>query len=1434
MRYFRVAPRFPRCGSCSHRTLPLRPSFEYLEDRTLLSGLGYFQPNHLFLRQPGPITPFGTSGPTGYTPSQVRHAYGLDQVQLPGGIVVDGSGTTIAIVDAYDDPNLVNDVHQFDLQFGLPDPVLTRLNQMGGATLPSADSGWASEIALDVEWSHAIAPKAKILLVEANDNYFSSMLTAVTFAAHQPGVVAVSMSWGGLEDSTETSYDNIFVTPIGHTGVTFIASSGDRGAPPEYPAISPNVLSVGGTSLMVDSQGNMVSESGWSGSGGGVSGYETQPSYQAGVVTQSTSFRTNPDVSYDSDPYTGFPVYDSLNNGSVTPWSQFGGTSDAAPQWAAVVAIADQGRALAKRGALDGPKQTLPMIYQFSASDFHDVLTGGSLGNPPYPAGKGYDLATGRGTPIAPRLVSDLVGSAVPAGPVFSLSAPATSAAGGLFSITVTAQDKSGSILTGYTGTVHFTSSDATSFLPQNYTFTASDNGVHTFTKDFAATKTGSDTITATDTSSSSMTGSATVTILAANPDQLGFAQQPTNASVASFISPAVTIQVFDSFNNVVSWDRTDTVTMSLGNNAGGGTLNGTISVLVNNGIATFSDLSINKAGNGYTLVASSGSLANITSAAFNINGGKANQLAFGQKPTNTSIGTYITPAVTVQVLDAQGNVVSGDNTDSITLALGANAGNASLTGTLTVTVQNGVATFSKLAISKAGTGYTLVASSTGLNGVTSTSFNITPATSTTALVSSANPAPLKQSVTFTATVSGPGTPTGVVTFSDGSTSIGQGTLATSGGTTTASFTTSSLAIGNHTITASYSGDSNFLASTVAMTQTVGKTGTTTVVVSSTNPSGLGQSTTFTATISSSGNPTGVVTFSDGGTSIGQGTLSTSGGTTSASFTTSTLTMGNHTITASYAGDANFAASTSSPITQTVGKSATTTALVSTASATVWGQSVTFTATISASGSPTGLVTFSDGTAIFAQVGLMTSAGKSTASITVSGLAVGSHTINAAYAGDGNFQASTAAVMQTISKATSTTLVTSSATPSVLGQSVSFKTTIGVAAPGGGMPTGTVQFQIDGTNAGSPVNISTTNGFTTASLSTATLAVGSHTITVSYSGDSNFTPSTSATFTQTVTKASSSTAVAVSTNPAAWGQNATFTATVSVNTPGSGTPTGTVQFVIDGTNVASPVSAKTTNGTTTASFSTAALSPGSHTIVASYSGDSNVAASTSAAVTQTVSKASSSTALTASPNATVWGQGAVFTATIGITATGLGSPTGTVQFQIDGTNTGSPVTISTSGGLTTASFTSTTLSVGNHTITASYSGDSNFAASVAPTFTQTVTLATTAAVVITSGPSTFGQSVTFTATITGNGPVSPTGVVLFSDGGANLGQATLSTNAGTTTASFSTSSLAGGVHTITASYGGDSNFLASTATLLQTVNKANPNAVVVSSASPAV
>jgi hypothetical protein len=565
----------------------------------------------------GSATPLSTAGPTGSSLAQIRHAYGFDQL----GTAANGSGTTIAIVDAYNDPKISSssssgyassDLAKFSQAMGLPNfgaggPTFTKVNETGGTSYPATDRGWSSEIALDVEWAHAIAPEASILLVEANSASFTDLFKAVDYAAAYQGVVAVSMSWGGNDFSGENAYDGNFQTPANHPGVTFLASSGDAGAPVGYPAISPNVISVGGTTTIMDGSGNISSEQGWSGSGGGLSGFESRPSYQNGVQAVVGGARGNPDVAYDADPNTGFPVYDTENNLSSKPWSQFGGTSDASPQWAALIALADQGRALHGLQPLDGPSQTLQMLYASAAAgDFNDIVGGTSTGKPNYTAGPGYDLVTGLGTPKANLLVPYLAGS-VPANvPTFSISS-VSAVAGTQFNITVTAM-LGNQVDTGYTGIIHFTSSDSNAVLPADTTLTAG-------TGSFAVTlKTaGSQTIAATDTMNSASTGSAAFTVSVAAPATVSFGQQPTAATAGAIIAPAVTAQVLDAYGNPVTGAS---VTLTLGG-TGGGTLGGTITATTSSaGLATFSNLSVSQAGT-YTLTPSTGTLTGTTSSSF-------------------------------------------------------------------------------------------------------------------------------------------------------------------------------------------------------------------------------------------------------------------------------------------------------------------------------------------------------------------------------------------------------------------------------------------------------------------------------------------------------------------------------------------------------------------------------------------------------------------------------------------------------------------------------------------------------------------------------------------------------------------------------------------------------------------------------------------------
>jgi hypothetical protein len=395
---------------------------ETLEDRMVPSGFSNIRPIYEI------FTPAAGGGVSGYSPARIRTAYGLS-----GSGIGNGSGQTIAIVDEYNDPKIVGDLDHFDQFFGASSSGATLYQQYGAAStfltvydqnghvinpqstsVPVDSSGnWEGEEALDVEWAHAMAPSAKIDLVECSTDLFAG----VRSAARLSRVSVVSMSWGGPEFQGESSYDSNFTTPSGHQGVTFLASTGDYSYG-SYPAFSPNVIAVGGTTLNLDSSGHILSETGWStgsdswnpalGTGGGTSQYETEPAFQN--VAQSTGMRTTPDVSFDADPATGVAIYNSFKTSS--PWEQIGGTSLACPAWAGLVAVANQGRVAAGNSTFNSssnPQQAAAALYNVSASDFHDIVTGSITANgKTYHAGTGYDQVTGRGTPVANLLLADL------------------------------------------------------------------------------------------------------------------------------------------------------------------------------------------------------------------------------------------------------------------------------------------------------------------------------------------------------------------------------------------------------------------------------------------------------------------------------------------------------------------------------------------------------------------------------------------------------------------------------------------------------------------------------------------------------------------------------------------------------------------------------------------------------------------------------------------------------------------------------------------------------------------------------------------------------------------------------------------------------------------------------------------------------------------
>jgi len=295
-------------------------------------------------------------------------------------------GSAIAIVDAYDDPGVTKDLAKFSKQFGLP-PANFQVVFADG-TRPYNDPGWEIEESLDVQWAHAMAPNAKLYLVEAASNSFYDLLTAETVAASivaNDGGGVVSNSWGGSEFADEPAYDSFFSYP----GVVYFASAGD-GPGVIYPSASPYVVGVGGTTLSRNpNSGAFIFESAWNSTGGGLSQYETIPSYQKGIAKVGAQ-RGVPDVAAEADPNSGLWVWDSGNGG----WYIVGGTSASSPIWAGIVSAA---------GSNSGSTAAeLANIYKNRGNklDFTDIKSGvcgpwnGNLTQP------GYDLCTGVGSPV--------------------------------------------------------------------------------------------------------------------------------------------------------------------------------------------------------------------------------------------------------------------------------------------------------------------------------------------------------------------------------------------------------------------------------------------------------------------------------------------------------------------------------------------------------------------------------------------------------------------------------------------------------------------------------------------------------------------------------------------------------------------------------------------------------------------------------------------------------------------------------------------------------------------------------------------------------------------------------------------------------------------------------------------------------------------------
>ncbi|GAA3368941.1 hypothetical protein GCM10017744_086980 [Streptomyces antimycoticus] len=872
----------------------------------------------------------------------------------------------------------------------------------------------------------------------------------------------------------------------------------------------------------------------------------------------------------------------------------------------------------------------------------------------------------------------------------------------------------------------------------------------------------------------------------------------------------------------------TGTVTFDFGDGSAAAT------ATIAGGVASTSHAFISTAGSPYTVTATYSGDDNFAAST----GISAHQVEMSVSATSTTVSSAPDPSVAGEAVTVSATVAvlppaSGTATGTVTFQFGDDS------PAVTVPLTGDTATTSHVYTSTAGSPYTISAAysgdgdftgSTGLDTQT-----VTPSSSSTAVSSAPDPSVTGEPVTFTATVTpgqvGAGTPTGAVTFDfgDGSPAV---RAPLDNGTAIAVYAYRSTAGSPYAVTATYSGDASFTGSTDTDTQTVNPATTSTTVFSSPDPSQAGEPVTITASVTvlapGSGTPGGTVIFD-----FGDGTPTVTAASVAGVATVThayTGTSGSpYTITATYDDDGGFASSTGTDV-HTVQPASTTTTVTADPDPSVVGEQLTVTATVAplapGAGVPTGTVTFDfgDGTA---PVTVPLAGGAAILAHTYASSLGSPYTITTTYSGSDDFRSSVSTETHTVLPAATTTTMSSTPQPSIVGQPVTFTATVAPVAPGGGSPTGTVTFDFGDGSA--PAAVPVVDGLATAVYAYTSAAGSPYTVTATYGGDRDFTASGD-TVTHSVGRASTAMAVTSTPDPSVAGQPVTVTATLSVVAPGAGTPTGAITFDFgDGT---APVTAPVTAGVASATHAWTNTSGSPYTITADYSSDGDFTAA-SGTDTHTVAPADTHTDVVSSPDPSVTGQPVTITATVSAVAPGAGTPTGTVIVDPgDGT---APVTASLTGGVATVTHSYTDASGSPYTITATYSGDADFTAS-SGTDTQTVGLASTTTSL--SGlpePSVTGQPVTFQARVApvAPGEGSPTGTVTY-DFGDGTAPVNVPVTNGVATAVHTYATAAGGPYTVTAAYGGDDHFIGSVDAETHFVERASSTTTVDSSPNPSV
>jgi hypothetical protein len=727
-------------------------------------------------------------GNLSYTVSQIRAAYGIGSIPNFGTATADGTGQTIAIVDNYNDPSIITDLDGFDQmmnlttnssptlyqQYAPASTVLTVFDETGtNITSEIANSGedgvptvdptgaWEREETLDVEWAHAIAPGAHIDLIECDGDSGGIFIGAAT-AADLPGVTVVSMSVlvPDLSSGAEQGYDSItFVTPSGHPGVTFLAASGDSGIPGSYPAFSPNVVAVGATQLAMngDAYGSEIgwsfptprtlnngsssySQSGsWTSESGGFSGnYSTATAGSDSSATWTTSISSS-DQGKDGAVEVSATWVANPDNATNASYQIFDGTATTGTllgtvtvnQTIAPTGTDDGGTLFQDLGDFYPQSGTLTVVLSANSANGTVVADAVGIaparasggGQSPYELEPSYQLSvqsTGyRTTPDVSFDGSDQTGVTCyqngAVGYDYSGTSLATPCFAGLIAIVNQGRAAEGGLSLN-------SPSNPIQTLQALYSLPASDFHDITIGYNGLSAGPGYDEVTGL--------GSPIANLLV--PDLVSY---DLAAQVAITIQPPASVTAGSAFGLTVTVENSSgdvatnyigSVTISLDDNPGDGTLEGTLTVPVVDGVATFSGLTLDAAGTGYTIEATNGYVPSVTSSAFDVTPAAASQLVVTSEPPS-SVTAGIGFGLVIDVEDAYDNVLTTLG-GSVTIALDDDPGGDTLGGTLTATVVDGVATFAGLSLSKAALGYTIQASGDNLPLVITDAFDVVAA----------------------------------------------------------------------------------------------------------------------------------------------------------------------------------------------------------------------------------------------------------------------------------------------------------------------------------------------------------------------------------------------------------------------------------------------------------------------------------------------------------------------------------------------------------------------------------------------------------------------------------------------------------------------------------------------------------------------------------